>query len=243
MKKPADLTTSDVQKAELARLLSGGRMNSYTAAVDAAAGSKHSELDVYVYNMALSAALLGPLHMLEVITRNSMHMALKKQFKQDDWWNARGVNLLEMQDDALTSVEKKLKEREFKEGYPPATADDIVAALDFGFWCGILGKGRTGDSSYDYERTLWQPALRHAFPQWRGQRDVLARKMHAARTLRNRVGHHEPVHQRRIEQDYKNLIDVIMYVSKPVSTWVDDRSLVPYIYNQRPGQQIVVTHF
>lgn len=243
MKKPADLATTDLQKAELARLLSGGRMNSYTAAVAAAEGSERSELDVYVYNMALSAALLGPLHMLEVVTRNSMHLALKKQFRQDDWWNARGVNLLHMQDDALTKVEDKLKEREHNEGYPPATADDIVAALDFGFWCGILGKGRTGDASFDYERTLWQPALRHAFPQWRGQRDVLARKMHAARTLRNRVGHHEPVHHRRIEQDYKSMIDVIMYVSRPVSDWVNDRSLVPYIYSRRPSQQTVVTHF
>lgn len=242
MKKPSDLNTTDEQKTELARLLSGGRMNSYSAAVVDAKGSGRSDLDVYVYNMALSAALLGPLHMLEVVTRNSMHMSLKKKHGQGDWWNARGVYLLDAQNDALDKVEDKFKERE-KEGYPPATSDDIVAALDFGFWCGILGKGRPKDTVYDYERTLWQPALRGAFPQWRGQRDILAKKMHTARNLRNRVSHHEPVHHRKTEQDYNNIINIIMYVSKPVSEWVNDRSLVPYIYSRRPSQQDVVTHF
>ncbi|ACZ23552.1 hypothetical protein Sked_36660 [Sanguibacter keddieii DSM 10542] len=59
MKLPADLQTTEPQRAELGRLLSGGRMASYRQSVRAAVGAPHDELDLYVYNMALAAVAHG----------------------------------------------------------------------------------------------------------------------------------------------------------------------------------------
>jgi hypothetical protein len=68
-------------------------MNSYQAAVDLAHDTGYDALDVYVFNMALAGAMLGPLHILEITMRNAMHEALVTHAGRRDWWEAPQITL------------------------------------------------------------------------------------------------------------------------------------------------------
>jgi hypothetical protein len=230
MKPTSDLEVTDEQRAHLDRLLSGGRMNSYTAAVAEAqeTGQTVDPLDVYVFNMAMAAAFLGPLHLLEIATRNAMHHQLVTLARQDAWWASPEITLADYQRREVEKVERRLQRRE-RDTDRTWSPDDVVAGLDFGFWTGLLGRGPG-----TYERELWQPALRHAFPGFRGQRGRLERLMNSTRELRNRVSHHEPIHARPHGEEFADILRLIGFVSAPLEQWVVDRSTIPHVLAHSP---------
>lgn len=242
MKPKGQLQTAPLERVDLTKYLSGSRMNSYSDAVAVVESASFDEFDLYVYNMALAGAFLGPIHLLEVVTRNAMHQQMATHAGQPDWWNSPRIFLLQRQQEGITKAETQLKNQRqtITTSYG---ADDLVAALDFGFWCGLLGKGVSGDSAYDYERQLWQPVLRRAFPRFRGNRDQLCSKMDAARRLRNRVGHHEPIHTRNQKTDYANIFNLLAYVSNPIAQWMDDRSRLPSVAVRKPGNPDAICYF
>lgn len=219
--EPAPPPTSPEQREHLERFLSGGRLRSYVAA----AGPDGDPLDVYAYNMALASALLGPLHLVEVVTRNAMHELLAERYERRDWWAAPAVRAVlrawgtEQLDRARTKVARAHR------GGPPPSPDDVVAATDFGFWTDLAGR--------TYERTLWQDPLRHAFPHARRSRQQLYQALQSHRRLRNRVTHHEPIHDRDVIAEYERLIQFIAFVSAPVAQWVDERSRVRLVAGEQ----------
>lgn len=237
MKLPEDLHTSDTQRAELSRLLSGGRMNSYTQAVQAAAGAPYSELDLYVYNMALAGALLGPLHILEIATRNAIHELLVTRAGRRDWWvdvTIDGYMSAWARNQITKAGDKVVAAR--GPGGAVVSADDVVAATEFGFWSDLLKPA--------YERTLWQETVRHAFPNSRRSRHQMYQAIQSHRRLRNRVTHHEPLHIVDAQAAYDDILRFIGFISKPVATWVDDRSRLAVVVKARPGgAAIAVPYF
>lgn len=228
MQPPEALHTTADQRAELSRLLSGGRMNSYTNSVQAATGSSHEELDLYVYNMALAGALLGPLHVLEIATRNAIHELFATRAGRRDWWADPSINgiLKPWASKHIAEASAKVT-RARGIGGTPVSADDIVAATDFGFWSALLAPA--------YERTLWQQTIRYAFPNSRRNRHQMFQAIESHRRLRNRVTHHEPVHVGDAQATYDNIIRFIRSISEPVATWVDDRSRAAVVIKGRPG--------
>jgi hypothetical protein len=234
------LATTSIEEAALGSLLSGGRMNTYDAAVATAAarGDQVEALEIYAYNMALAAAYLGPLHILEVATRNSLHAQLSRHTKRSDWWDSKSINLVGRQQDAITDVEDKLdRTRRARANNVGRTPDDIVAALDFGFWCGLLGKG-DARSGMPYEREIWQPAAQYAFPNYRGQRGQLWQLYDDIRAFRNRISHHEPVHHLDVKVQTSKIFKLIDFVSPPVGKWTSRRTRLPQIAASVPGSNL-----
>lgn len=232
-----NLTTSVDQHAELARLLSGGRLNSYTAAVATAVDDTFDALGLYVDNMALAGALLGPLHVLEVVTRNAVHELLTARAGRRDWWAdpAVGRLLRPWAGEQLSSAEDKVRRARGRRG-ALVSPDDVVAATEFGFWSDLLRPSS--------ETTLWQDPVRHAFPNSRRSRQQMYQALQSHRRLRNRVTHHEPLHVRDPTREYDGIIQFIGYVSRPVAAWVDDRSRLGVVAAGKPGLSTApVGHF
>lgn len=203
MAKPPDqLGTTSQQAAHLSRLLSGARLGSYAANVPP--GTALTPLDVYVYNMRLAAALLGPLHVLEVVVRNAIHQQLMRLTQREDWWST--LVLDDWQDEKLRKALHDAT-RDCRRKQRSATADDVIASLDLGFWCGLVGNGRR----LDYERALWQPAVRFAFPNNKRGRKGVHQSLDRIRRLRNRVSHHEPIHDRVSVSTYEEIIRMISW--------------------------------
>lgn len=242
MKRPEDLTVSAEQRAEFARLMTGGRMNAYEAAVLRAQqhfGRDVDPLDLYVYNMALAGALLGPLHMLEVVTRNAIHHELTVWAGRDDWWAAGSrVTLLPRHyakiDDCTKKVDRDLG------GTRPWVAGDIIAATDLGFWTGMLGRGQAAGANY---QELWDVAIHKALPNTRRRRDKVWPKFNAMRLLRNRIGHHEHLMKTDAARNLETIVELVGWASEPLASWVDDRSRVDAVLTQHPFRSAPATHF
>jgi len=148
--------------------------------IRAAHGDARAAERLYWWNIEVSAALLGPLHCLELALRNALHNALVRHHGRPDWWavaplNERGRRLV---DDAHRACRRRPR---------PTTPDDVVAELSFGFWVSLISHGS------GYDRMFWVPVLHSAFPYYRGRRDGLYRDLTSLVLLRNRVMHHEPV--------------------------------------------------
>lgn len=133
---------------ELLRVFSPGRMQPYVAA---SGGDLRVAFRLYAWNVAVSAAFSGPLHCLEVVLRNAMHVELAARLGREDWWSHPSIRLHTVAKDSIADARAKIRRRN-KE----VTADRIVAELNLGFWTALLGKG------INYETQLW-PALRRRF--------------------------------------------------------------------------------
>lgn len=132
---------------------------------------------LYTYNVQLSAALYGPLHMLEVVLRNMADARLAAQHGAA-WIDDPAILVTNYQTGAIAKARQTLQ----KDG-KAATRPQIVAELNFGFWASLFGPK---------SHHLWQ-SLRPIFQAKGVQRGVIARDLRDLRILRNRVAHYEPI--------------------------------------------------
>jgi hypothetical protein len=188
-------------------------MESYLRLADE---SPQKALRLYAWNLEVSSALWGPLALLEVTVRNTIHLQLSNMFG-DDWWRTeRGLlNRHEML--AAAQTVQKLS-RNASGGIDP---DSFVSNSSFGFWVGILGPGQRSSRQHDYETTLWQPGLFRAFPQLpNSRRKLLHHELNVLRGLRNRIAHHEPIHHMDVNYLRDLIIRVTNYVDPSVALFV-----------------------
>lgn len=167
-------------------------------------------LQIYTWNTVISAAFCGPLQGLEVALRNAMHRELSRRFGTE-WFDNREAGL----DAGARRRIAKAREDLTEHGQRAEASDsDIVAALSFGFWVSLLGRGGdlgTGNKA-SYHDTLWLPALRTAFlPAAAGgglQRKDAHVPLNHLRVFRNRIAHHEPIFRRDLARDHKRILEV-----------------------------------
>lgn len=232
---------------------SQARLDTYLqhAKLTNALATNEDALDLYIWNLQVSAAFQGPLHVLEVCLRNAMHVNLTLGFTKD--WiddpdfihacikaqypppqagqknNPPGPDLLRDIHKVRNRIAKALAKknaRALRIKQQPAkttvTVNDVVAGLDFGFWTTML------DSRF--EQSLWRTILYHAFPHYVGitgnplDRWAVERRFNALRDLRNRVMHHEPLFHRTLQQDFADISEAISWMYNDIAPWVDHHS-------------------
>lgn len=144
-------------------------------------------IELYEYNIAVSEALFGFLHGLEVGARNSIHYILRQDLGTATWfdggatlpWSATGERLM------LTTVMREMV-RDAKDKLPVgASPGKVIAELTFGFWPNLL--------THRFHTTLWVPSLHSAFPHATVPRKIIHLRLETIRRLRNRIAHHEPI--------------------------------------------------
>ncbi|MFF7339365.1 Abi family protein [Streptomyces sp. NPDC008163] len=179
-------------------------------------------LRLYAWDAEAARALHSPLRDLEVSLRNRIHRQLTGKFGQDDWWNLRRAEPNDWAMKEIRNARAKLVE------HGKSTAPcDIVAALSFGFWVGLVSKGGSGN----YEMKYWNPALRHCFKGV--SRTDLHRQLGVMRTLRNRVAHHERVYHRRLEEDFRTAVALTALVAPALAARHEKYSQVPAVLARR----------
>ena len=95
------------------------------------------------------------------------------RYGRADWWDDRAIKLHavlvkqrnQAKADALYVAKKHSRS---------VVADDVVAALTFGFWGGLLASG----GPLQFETAYWQPFLHRAFPHYVGSRADLHSDLH-----------------------------------------------------------------
>ena len=198
--------------------ISAERFAPYRAATS---GDLERALRRYERNTEISAAFWAVLSDLEIVVRNAMHEQLAgwsaATYGRPDWYADRGRIFT-----AQTGADLRAARRRARSSSGRAeSAGRIVAELPLGFWRYLL--------SSRYERSLWLPCLRDAFPGIRGQgmrRDVhdAMRDLHL---LRNRIAHHEPIHNRPLGELHAVALTTAGWICPTTRGWIEVRSRVP----------------
>jgi len=218
--------------------LSDPRLGPYDAATS---HDPVKAVQLYLWNLDLSAAFYDLLSIAEVALRNAMHDQLSARFGAN-WYTRR-----DLFDDrtarAFSTAWKQLR-------LPSATSvtmvppGKFVGELTFGAWVFLLDAGGWNGhdpmrTRCDYENTLWRPCLHSAFPNnARGTRrpvHILARRVQA---VRNRVAHHEPLIwgvpdpqvpgvRTRLADAHAQVLELVGLIDASVHAWLTAASRVP----------------
>ncbi|OIQ77105.1 hypothetical protein GALL_412090 [mine drainage metagenome] len=107
----------------------------------------------------------------------------------------------------------------------------VLAELNFGFWRFLVANR--------YLHTIWIPTMNSAFPKLEGRpgerREIVERSIERLWFLRNRIGHHEPIHARNIERDTASMTFLLDWICPDTSAWAAAQRRVQQVLLRRPG--------
>ncbi|MCK9896881.1 hypothetical protein [Frankia sp. AgB32] len=207
--------------------MSAERLAPYEQACD---GDVVRAIALYGWNSAVSAAFYEILGLFEVALRNALHDQLTawhaRQRRSGEWWDAPTGTLETRARQDIADARSRIR-RNNKIAIPGR----VVAELNFGFWRYLLSRR--------YEATLWTPALRHAFPRLRpARRATVYEPVNRLVNLRNRIAHHEPIHNRPLKQTHADLLRVADYLDADVHDWIMSHSRVPGLLSTKPASDV-----
>jgi hypothetical protein len=157
-------------------------------------------------NIVLCEALYPLLHILEVVVRNRVHDAFSAHYGTTEWFRLPWIHANE-----LASIQKA--EAELQKHHKALSPDNIVAELTFGFWCSMFNKRYEPSHSNEPWPALLKTVLPRA-PRWARTRARILGRLEKARSIRNRVFHHEPVAPiRDLASQYDEFIELLGWFS------------------------------
>ncbi|HEX3463438.1 MAG TPA: hypothetical protein VHS78_05245 [Candidatus Elarobacter sp.] len=211
---------------ELEKLLSAERLGSYGPT----GPPLRATLDFYIWNTALSASFYGPLQALEIALRNALHREMSTACGRNDWYSAR---LFRRAAYDLTGSVAEVANR-LTRGGKPVDPPHVVAGLHFGFWTKLIDAGPNGNRV----RLLWNAALHRAFPNYprgaQAHRGPIYGELLRIKDFRNRIAHHEPVHNKRPEREYRRLLAVANWIDGRLPLWIAHHARCATLLDQMP---------
>ena len=209
--------------------LSSDRLDSYLKTA-APANDERAALDLYVWNAELSGSLFWPLHAVEVGIRNAMHEQMSQIFGTPAWYSQPAFKrtAVLLLGDVFDAANRLVRDN--KSVDPP----HMVAAFHFGFWTQLLKPGPDGN----YTRHFWNAGLYKAFPNYPGHAKSDSGKIRsqvmALKDFRNRVAHHEPIHNKNPKGHFDRIIKISGWVAPTLSEWIKHHSDFDSVLSRRP---------
>ncbi len=199
-----NLRTAEVD-ASLEKTLSRARLKKYLACCgdDLAAA-----LSAYERNTRLSEAFYTPLQCVEICLRNTLYTRMADLYGSD--WMTNDNPPLSGSSKAM--IQAALTDLQKDSDWP--SNDAIVSELKFAFWVGLLGPG--------YDQTVWRKTLYKGF--FGKKRSFVHGRFNAIRRFRNRVAHHEPIFQKKLEVVHSEIVEAISWMCANTSTWATHHS-------------------
>lgn len=203
---------------EMIRLLSVPRLSTYRVV---SGGDLKAAVELYQWNLEISASLFAAIHYLEVALRNTVDAALTARYGgAGAWFDVVGVPLSAGARDQV----RRAKASASRPGHV-VTQGHVVAELSFGFWGSFFAEA--------YSRTLWRQCLRQAFP--RARRGRLHSDLEAIRRVRNRIAHHEPLIGYDLAEEYRRVLRTAEQIDMRLAWWIDATSAVGQVLDRRPA--------
>lgn len=206
----------------LAQRLSEARLSSYLRASN---GDLGRALVLYEWNTAVSAAFFEVLADVEVVIRNAFDHEFdawvrRRGFTSSWLENQHGLLLPNAVKDISDARERLLRKKKH------VTPDQVVSELNFGFWRFLLAK--------HYRTTVWPFVGQYAFPNLESTKvNDFSQRVARLHTLRNRIAHHEPIHNRMLSQDLDDCFVAVNAVCSTTANWVRGRSRVRPLLDAR----------
>ncbi len=183
---------------------------------------------LYKYNILICEELYAFFSCIEVCLRNKIHNKMKEIKCKDDWYNE--VDWLEIHAKGLEDAKKPKYNNE-----PTPSTNDVIARLNFGFWCHIFDAG--------YEQSLWIPALRFIFPNYKGKpnRSSIASTFRNLLKTRNRIAHFEPMikDEDNLLKIYNQMIEVMNWMCPKTLNWYQSFNKFDVLYEQLANNSFI----
>lgn len=210
-------------------MLSAARMSTYEIVNDASGKqiSPALALELYAWNAQVSAALLAPLHICEVVTRNAVADVLALQYGEMWPWSSGFERSLPISTRGYC-LNADLKNSRRKAN----TAGKVIPELKFVFWQKML----TGRN----DQRLWNSHLAQAFPNISQglsvsqSRQGIYNELEHIRTLRNRIAHHEPIFNRNLSDDFQRITDLVALRCTVTANWMNINQQATVLIAARP---------
>ncbi len=184
-------------------------------------------LRLYQWNLEISSAFLLPLHLLEISLRNAVAESIENVYTQNWPWDQRFI--LSLPDRGRFSPRSNLQQVARMQN---PTVGKVVAELKFVFWEKMF--------TARHDVRIWNHHIKTAFPNSpqnmsvREIREKAFDDIFCIRGLRNRIAHHEPIFSRNLQEDYKEIHELIEWRDQTTSDWMDNIQNVTNLIGQKP---------
>lgn len=218
---------STIDHHAIARRLTADRLGPYLAC---AGGVLSRAIDLYDWNTEVGGALHEDIGRLEIVFRNTIDAALVAHGGPTEWYRRTELFPGRQGRRALDDIRVARVRARRRSG--AETHGKVIAELGLGFW-----RYRCTPS---YLTSLWVPALGAAFPghpdtgRPRIVRAQVEDRIQRIHFLRNRIAHHEPIHQRRLERDLDGVTELAGWICDDTLAWILSRSRMAGVLQRRP---------
>lgn len=207
--------------------LSGARVGTYeqaTAVVPALDGA----LPLYAWNAQVSAAMMAPLHICEVVIRNAVSDALSSVYGPQWPWEQVFVQSLPIPPVGYNA-------RRDLQGVAASehTTGKVIPELKFMFWQTMF--------TSRFDDRIWNPHLRNVLPFLDSTKTIkqlrtqIYSELDQLRKLRNRIAHHEPIFTRNLQDDFQKIQELIQWRCPITAHWmVNNQQATPLIGAKPP---------
>ena len=181
-------------------------------------------MSTYLWNARLAKSFLYPLQMVEICIRNAMHDAFTQQYRSPNWIFKPSFEMTMESQASLATAHQRLARRK-----PTPSADDLVAGLSFDFWSNLFRD--------DYELVWLTPGLLSStFPRLPENVGSPRIKHLVSRInfLRNRIAHHEPIHQMKVLEYLADIGELLSYLCADTFKWVEANVTVKQALYSKP---------
>lgn len=191
--------------------LSAARLSTFEAAIHPPA--LPGALALYAWNAQVSAAMLAPLHVCEVVVRNAVAEAITKVYGPQWPWSPVFLQSLPDSKIRFNARRELIRARTDQ----PSTGK-VIAELKMMFWQKMF-TGR-------FDERIWNPHLRTVMPHLDQTKTVqqlrgfIHRDLEQLRELRNRIAHHEPIFKRPLADDLTKIQELIAFRCPTTSEWL-----------------------
>lgn len=208
--------------------LSASRIGTYQLATTAIP-NLDGALALYSWNAQVSAALMTPLHICEVVVRNAVADAIEAVYGPHWPWEP--------------VFERSLPNPAPGHGYNPrrdliatrqkeATTGKVIPELKFVFWQKMF-TGR-------HDQRLWNTHLHTVMPYLnpimtvQQLRKMVHDELEQLRGLRNRIAHHEPIFTRNLASDFQKARALISLRCPHTAAWMEANQQATHFIGAKP---------
>lgn len=182
------------------------------------------------YGMQFNAALFYPtIQLIEVCLRNKVYSSLRAFYmeraktislpgKPDEWYLWMPQNKKTIQNIALawTDAKRTIKDRAIIPG-------DVISRLTFGVWVSVLDEHQNNKDPLFF----WNAVQKEIFPNVNKSKKAILSEIRWAKSIRNRLSHHEPLWtssdlctlgnaKRTIYEKHNRLLEIIRWMSEDI---------------------------
>lgn len=205
------METTDLQAIEQA--ITKQRLSRY---LPAAGYDIQKAISIYLWNGKLCETFIVPLHVCEVVCRNSIQKTLRVRLKSP-WYSQTTLHGL-LDQKQLQALNSTIADEQHQH-QARMNDDHIVSSLHFGFWDHLTTKR--------FDRLLWKNGIKHNFPNAYANnltiRDVNAR-IQTVRQWRNRIAHHRAIFDKDPSRKFDETLELIRWSCADTADWVRKHS-------------------